>query len=499
MLERQMSATTRLVRGWAGVLLWGLLPCVSLLGSAAAQDAGPVGDDKRPPNIVYILADDLGYGDVGAYGGAKVPTPHLDRLAARGVRFTQHYSGSTVCAPSRASLMTGLHTGHVAVRGNNEHKPEGQAPMPEGTRTVGHLLQGAGYTTGAFGKWGLGYPGSVSDPLKMGFDWFYGYNCQREAHSYYPGHLWDNDQRVLLKGNAGGARKDYAPHQIHREALSFIHENKNRPFFLYYALVQPHAEMDAPEPYLERFRGRYGQETPHTKGKKGGYRATDEPKAAFAAMVTVLDDYVGAVLDALEEQGLAENTLVIFTSDNGPHGEGGHQPRFFDSSGPLRGMKRDLYEGGVRVPMIAAWPGRIAPGTTTDHVSAFWDVLPTAAAVAGVDAPAGTDGVSMLPTLLGEPGQVEHDYLYWEFPRRGGRVALRRGDWKLVRYNVNKKKPGLPELYHLATDLSETRNVAADHPERVAEMTELMRAARTRPVDPKFYFEGLGDREPTGR
>lgn len=441
---------------------------------------------ERKPNVIYILADDLGYGDLSCYGQTKFETPNIDALAAKGMRFVQHYSGSAVCAPSRCALMTGLHTGHCPVRGNSEHKPEGQTPMPADTYTLGHHFQKAGYKTGAFGKWGLGYPGSDSDPLKMGFDHFYGYNCQRIAHCYYPGFLWDDDQREMLWGNVGSFSKDYAPDFIHRKALDFIRENKEGPFFCYYAAIQPHADMIAPESYMERFRGKFLPELSH---KENYYIAQPEGHAAFAAMVTVLDDYVGEITAELESLGIAENTIVIFTSDNGPHVEGGHDPEYFQSHGALRGVKRDLYEGGIRVPMIAAWPGKIAAGSESPLVSAFWDILPTMADLTNQPLTQPTDGVSMLPTLLGEGQQREHDFLYWEFPAKGGRVAIRKGDWKGVRYNV-KKKPDSPlELYDLFSDPGEQNNVASEHSDIVAQLDKLMLESHVQARNPRFRLK----------
>lgn len=447
-----------------------------------AQDSQP---EKRPPNVIYILADDLGFGDLSCYGQQKFETPHIDSLARNGLRFTQHYSGSTVCAPSRCSLMTGLHTGHTAVRGNAKVTPEGQEPMPADTFTVAHLMQKAGYRTGLFGKWGLGSPGSVSEPLKMGFERFYGYNCQRIAHSYYPAFLWNDDKRELLFGNVAEARKEYAPDLIQEQALEFIRENKDRRFFCYYAAIQPHADMVAPERYMEKYRGRYGEETPH---KGGHYRPQPEPRAAFAGMVNVLDDYVGEIVAELDKLGIADNTLVVFTSDNGPHTEGGHDPKYFDSNGNLKGIKRDLYEGGMHVPMIASWPGTIEAGGTSDHISAFWDFLPTMAALTGQTLPNKTDGISMLPTLLGQSDQSAHDYLYWEFPDRRGRIAIRKGKWKGVRYNaaINPNSP--LELYDLSADPSEENDVAAAHPETVSEMRILLKDVRTAPANPKFDY-----------
>lgn len=429
------------------------------------------------PNVIYILADDLGYGDLSCYGQTKFQTPNIDALAARGMRFTQHYSGSAVCAPSRCSLLTGMHTGHTPVKGNSEHQPEGQMPMPADTHTIGHQLQSAGYATGVFGKWGLGYPGSVSEPLKMGFDRFYGYNCQRIAHCYYPAFLWSDNEREMLWGNVASRKDDYAPDLIHEQALKFIRESKSKdqPFFCYYAAVQPHADMVAPERYMKKYRGKF---LPELSYPEDYYVAQPEGHAAFAAMVNVLDDYVGEIIAELDALGIAENTLLIFTSDNGPHVEGGHDPEYFDSNGPLKGFKRDVYEGGVRVPMIAAWPGKIAEGSESDQVSAFWDMLPTLADLAGSPMDRKTDGVSIMPTLLGRGEQKERGYLFWDFPAQGGREAIREGDWKAVRYNIKKKPNAAIELYDLSSDPGEQNNVAAQHPELSSKLAELMKQAR---------------------
>ena len=467
-------------------LLFGLVCCG--WSSAKANDSVADGRDSQStqstqPNVIYILADDLGYGDLGCYGQAKFKTPHIDRLAINGMRFTQHYSGSTVCAPSRCALLTGMHTGHTPVRGNAEVKPEGQAPMPADTFTVGHFLKEAGYRTGIFGKWGLGAPGSVSEPLKMGFDRFYGYNCQRIAPCYYPAFVWNDAQRELLFGNVAQKRGEYAPDLIHEEALKFIRDNKDRPFFCYYAAVQPHADMVAPEKYMEKYRGKFQPETPYPEDY---YHGQAEPHAAFVGMVNVLDDYVGEIGNELEALGIAENTLIIFTSDNGPHVEGGHDPEYFNSNGSLRGYKRDLYEGGTRVPMIASWPGQIQAGSVNDHVSAFWDFLPTVADLSGRKLDRKTDGVSMVPTLLGKPNQQEHAYLYWEFPAKKGRVAIRQGDWKAVRYEIALDPDSPLELYDLSSDPGELRNVAAENPAVTSRLRILLKEARTIPDNPRF-------------
>ena len=326
-------------------------------------------------NVIYILADDLGYGDLSCYGQQKFQTPNLDRMAAEGMLFTQHYAGCTVSAPSRASLMTGLHTGHTQVRGNREISPEGQEPMAAGTFTLGKLMQDAGYTTGIFGKWGLGYPGSVSVPGTMGFDEFYGYNCQRQAHSYYPSHLWHNNEKVLFPENENNGRVTYSQDLIHAQAMQFIKNNKSKPFFAMLTYTLPHAEMNLPHDSIYRQFENSFEETPYDGSR--GYTPVEKPNASFAAMVTRLDNYVGEVLAELKELGLDKNTIVFFTSDNGPHTEGGANPDFFKSYGPLKGTKRALYEGGIRVPFIVWNPQKIKAGTKSDHISAFWDMMET--------------------------------------------------------------------------------------------------------------------------
>ena len=436
------------------------------------------------PNIVYILADDLGYGDLSCYGQTNFSTPNIDKLAESGMRFTQHYSGCTVCAPSRSALMTGQHSGHTFIRGNKEVQPEGQYPLEAKAVTLAEALKEAGYVTGAFGKWGLGFPGSVGDPNNQGFDEFYGYNCQRMGHNYYPFHMWHNQEKIILEGNAGRKTEVYGPEIIHKQALNFLETNKDNPFFMYYPSIIPHAELFAPEEYMEKYRGKFEPEHVY-EGiddgelyKIGGYGSQPESHAAFAAMVDYLDMQVGEIIAKLKELGIYENTLIMFTSDNGPHQEGGADPDYFDSNGPLKGYKRDLYEGGIRVPMIAVWDGKIAAGTESDHISAFWDVFPTVAEITGISAPQNIDGISFLPELLGNE-QTEHNYLYWEFHERGGRKALRKGNWKLVQYDVLKPEKTTTELYDLSIDLGEENNVAAENPEIVDELMQLMNSART--------------------
>ena len=450
---------------------------------------------ERPPNIIYILADDLGYGDMSSWGQKHFTTPNLDALGASGIRFTQHYSGSTVCAPSRSCLMTGLHTGHAPIRGNKEIQPEGQEPMPAATVTIPELLKEKGYKSGAFGKWGLGFPGSEGDPVNQGFDEFFGYNCQRIAHNYYSYHLWHNKQRIELDENSGDAEGVYAPELIQEKTLAFIEEHKDESFFLYVPHVIPHAEMLAPEKYMEKFRGKFLPESVYEgvdfggeKYRNGPYGSQPEAHAAFAAMVTMLDDHVGQIVSKVKELGLSENTLIIFTTDNGPHQEGGHDPHYFNSNGGLRGLKRDLYEGGIRVPMMASWPGVINPGTESNHISAFWDVLPTVADVAGIDIKEPVDGISFVPTLTGKGSQDEHEYLYWEFHERGGRQGIRKGNWKGVKYDINKIPNAPLELYDLSKDLKETDNIAAQHPEIIAELELLMKQASTPSPIERFNF-----------
>ena len=440
---------------------------------------------SQKPNIIYLIADDLGYGDLSTNGQTKFKTPQLDRMAAGGMKLTRHYAGSTVCAPSRSVLMTGLHTGHTFVRGNKEVKPEGQYPLADSIQTLAEYMKDAGYLTGGFGKWGLGSPASEGDPVNQGIDHYFGYNCQRLAHNYYPEYLWDNFEKVVLEGNANGGTGDYAHDLIHARALNFIEQNKDTSFFLFLPYTIPHAELLVPEDSLfEHFKGQF-PETPY-KGvddgpryRLGPYGSQEHPHAAFAAMVTRLDNAVGDILDKLQELGLDENTLFIFTSDNGPHKEGGADPDFFDSNAGLKGYKRDLYEGGIRVPTIAYWPGKIAAGSNSDHISAFWDLLPTCMELAEQKVPTGLDGISMLPTLLGQGQQKKHEYLYWEFHEQGGKQAVLKDKWKAIRLNVQEDPNGPLELYDLSTDEQEINNIADQHPEVVAEMAAIMKEAHT--------------------
>ena len=440
--------------------------------------------DKKP-NVVFILADDLGYGDLSCYGQEKFETPNIDKLAQSGMRFTQCYSGTTVSAPSRSCLLTGTHSGHTPVRGNLELDPEGQFPLPDDARTIFEVMKDAGYKTSAFGKWGLGYIGSTGDPKNQGCDTFYGYNCQLLAHSYYPDHLWDNDKRVELEDNnlnVQYGKGTYSQDLIHGKALEYLDNmNPDEPFFMWYPTIIPHAELIVPEDsIIQKFRGMYpekpykGTEPGSPAFRKGGYCSQFHPHATFAAMVYRLDVYVGQIIQKLKDKGLYDNTIIIFASDNGPHMEGGADPDFFNSNGIYRGYKRDLYEGGIRVPMIISWPGHVQPNTETDFMCSFWDVLPTFEEIIHPKAKQKEmDGVSMLPLLENRKGQKEHEFLYFEFQELNGRQAVRKGPWKLVHMNIRGDKPYY-ELYNLASDPSERHNILDQYPEKVAELKDIM-------------------------
>jgi arylsulfatase A-like enzyme len=461
-------------------------------GLAFAQLKRPA---KRPPNIIFIVADDLGYGDVSCYGQQRFQTPHIDRLAAEGLKFTQGYAGTAVCSPSRSSLFTGQHTGHTPVRGNLAVKPEGQYPLPDSSRIIPRLLKQAGYATGCFGKWGLGGPGSSGDPVNQGFDEFFGYNSQTLAHNYYPYYLWHNREKVMLPENRGARSGTYAPTLIQEHLLAFIRQHRAQPFAVFMTTVIPHAELAAPPAYMQKAIGRYGPEKPYIGpdtsapgfAKSGPYLSQPYPKAAVVATMRVLDDQVGQLMQLLKQLKLDDNTLVVFTSDNGPSAEGGKDLAYFNSSGGLRGAKRDLYEGGIRVPFIVRWPGQVKAGTTTAQLAAFWDFLPTFMEVAGLKTPTGTDGLSLLPTLTGRGKQVQHPHLYWEFYEQGGSVAARWGRWKGVRLNMATAPTGPIELYDLTADPHEMRNVATQHPEVVAHFAQIFTQEHV--PSPAFRFQ----------
>lgn len=433
-----------------------------LLKTMAAAPAILTGQTRRPPNIVFILADDLGYGDLGCYGQTRIATPNIDRLASEGIRFTQAYAGATVCAPSRCCLMTGKHTGHATVRGNK--KPEVGLMAQEAT--VASMLKQQGYTTALYGKWGLGGPGTGSVPMRRGFDDFYGYLDQQHAHNAYPEHIWSGENEVMLTNNWFYQRKEFAPDLFARKAYEFLEKPPRNPFFLYFPTIIPHANNE-----LGRVNPN-GMEAPDL----GPYAQKDWPEQekTFAAAITRMDGYVGRILDLLDRGGLAENTLVVFSSDNGPHAEGNHRPGFFESSGPLRGVKRDLYDGGIRVPMITRWKGTIKPGQVSDATWAFWDFLPSACALTGATRPDGIDGINVLPAIT-EGRSVVRDHFYWEFHEGGFAQAVRKGDWKLVR----QRPKFTSELYDLSKDVGERNDVAAQHPQVVAELERLFKTSRT--------------------
>ena len=484
---------------------------------------------SKKPNIVYILADDLGYNELGCYGQDKIETPNIDALAASGIRFTQHYSGSPVCAPSRCVLMTGKHTGHAYIRGNDEwgergdtwnfakavEDPnlEGQRPLPVGTKTIGSLLQGVGYKTAIVGKWGLGAPLTNSIPTKMGFDFFYGYNCQRQAHTFYPKHLWKNEEKDWLDNElvvpgtklAEGADpndpasyskyrlSEYAPELMLEEALGFVRENKESPFFLNFSSPIPHVPLQAPEKWVEYYQEKLGPEEPYLGNR--GYFPDRTPRATYAAMVSYLDEQVGDIVSELKKLGLYENTLILFSSDNGPTYNGGSDSAYFDSASPFKSeygwAKGFSTEGGIRVPMIASWEGTIKGGRTSQHVSAFWDVLPTLCELSGASVPSDVDGLSFVPTLLGEP-QEPHEFLYWEFPAYEGQQAVRMGDWKALRKGIFKGNMDL-ELYNLKTDPREQFDVSKENPNVVAKIEAIMKTEREPAVLERFKIKQLGD------
>jgi arylsulfatase A-like enzyme len=426
------------------------------------------------PNIVFILADDLGYGDVGCYGQKRIQTPNIDRLAKEGLRFTDFYAGCTVCAPSRCVLMTGYHTGHAHIRGNaGRERPEVQV-LRDSDVTVAEVLKKAGYSTALCGKWGLGDEGTIGTPNKQGFDYFFGYFNQFHAHNYYPGYLFKNEDRYPLKNvvpgdgpfGVGVATKqvEYSADLITAEALKWVEEHHRQPFFLYYSPTLPHANNEG---------GQKGMEVPDL----GAYANTDWPpqQKAHAAMITRMDADVGRLLDLLKKLGVDQNTIIFFSSDNGPHREGGNNPDFNDSNGPLTGIKRDLTEGGIRVPFIARWPGHVSPGVSS-FVGGFQDLMPTLAQLTGsLDAvPKNIDGLSIVPTLLGQPAiQKQHDYLYWTFYERGGGQATRVGNWKVIQQPMDSAV----RLYDLSKDLGEDRDLAAQHRDIVTKLKATMKSA----------------------
>lgn len=472
---------------------------------------------ERPPNIIFLIADDLGYGDIGAFGQTKIKTPSLDKLASEGMKLTRHYSGNPVCATSRCVLMTGKHPGHAQIRDNRETKPEGQYPIVAGTKTIARILNENGYATGGFGKWGLGGPESDGRPVKQGFDKFFGYNCQAKAHNFYPLYLWDNDTKVELRNPAFAAHQkfppdtdrndpanyrrysgvDYAPDLISEQAVKFVELNKDRPFFLYYPTTVPHLALQVPDDSLEEYKGRF-EETPYDGTR--AYLPNLTPRATYAAMVTRMDREIGRILKKVDELGLTENTIVVFTSDNGPlYNElGGTDTDFFNSAKDLRGRKGSVYEGGVRVPTLVRFPGRVGLKTESDRITGFEDWLPTLLSLAGLQSkiPDDVDGVDFSATLRGQ-SQPVREFLYREFPGYGGQQAVWSGKWKAVRQNLNRPAAGaaakkaagkkqnsrpvniVTELYDLEADHTESKDVASEHPEVVRQMEFIMKQQHT--------------------
>lgn len=504
------------MKNYGSILLALPLPVLGANGSAQTQ---PV----PKPNVVFILADDLGYGDLGCYGQKIIRTPNIDRLAARGIRFTQHYAGAPVSAPSRSTLLTGLHTGHAPIRGNDEltergdvwsHRAmlddpslEGQCPMPAETRTLGHLMKSSGYVTGMVGKWGLGYPGSESTPRKMGFDYFYGYMCQRHAHTYYPMYLWENDRRVMLDNApllspvariAAEAdkydpalydtykRRTYAGDAMFEALTRFVDEHASEPFFLMWTTPIPHVSLQAPERWVEYYHDLIGEEEPFLGDR---YLPCRYPRATYAAMISYLDEQVGMLVEQLERKGILDDTIIVFTSDNGATFNGGSDSSYFNSNGLFDSRfgwgKNSLHEGGVRVPMILSWPRMIDDYRQSDLVCWGCDFLPTFAEMSGAPVPR-TDGISLCDEIAGRP-QRQHDYLYWEYPDGAGQKAVRKGKWKGLVQRIRKGNTTM-QLFNLETDPREQYDLAQDYPEVVRELEAIMREVHTDSPNPKFRF-----------
>ena len=456
-----------------------------LLSSAVLSSAFALhAQEKNPetlPNVIYIMADDLGIGDLGCYGQRFIETPGIDKLAANGMRFAQHYAGCTVSAPSRASLMTGMHTGRAYIRGNKgvvgaDGKPY-DYPLADEQVTVGEIMKKSDYATACIGKWGLGGPDSEGHPNRQGFDYFFGYLGQANAHRYYPEFLFENNTKINLN------KEVYSHDLIMNKALEYIEKNAKKPFFLYLTPTIPHADLIVPENELGKYDGMFDE-----KPYRGGYTAQDKPRATFAAMVSRLDRDVQRIMDLLEEKGIIENTIVIFTSDNGTHTEGGHDPFAFDSNSGFRGSKRDLYEGGIRTPFIVHWPAKIEPGKVSYHVSAFWDFLPTMCELTNQELPTKVGGSSYLPTLTGQGEQVKHEYLYWEFHEQGGKQAVWKDNWKLIRFQVNNPEQTRYELYNLSFDPTEVLDVSKQYEDKVKELIAIMDEAHI--PSPLFPFKG---------
>ncbi len=455
---------------------------------ADGNDVSAKTSDKkaRKPNIIFFFADDLGYGELGCYGQKWIKTPNIDAIAKNGIRFTQHYSAQAVCAPCRCSLMTGLHQGHAYIRGNGNPKERrgkgkprdlyfpGQHPIPDQTLTIAEVLKKQGYKTAAIGKWGLGFEGSSGDPNKQGFDLFYGFLCQVHAHNHYPRFLWKNGKKQLQKGNDRTLNGEtFSQDQFTKEALEFIKANRDEPFFLYMPFAIPHLSIQVTDESLKQYKGKI----PEEKYQHRGYLKHPFPRAGYAAMISHLDRDIGKIVSLVKQLGLEEDTLIMFSSDNGPTYRrlGGSDSVFFNSAGKFRGYKGDLWEGGIRVPMVASWKGKIKPGSESDLISALWDMFPTFCDVSGAKTPENIDGISLLPTLLGKGEQKKHEYLYWEFPSYGGQQAVRMGKWKGIRRNLFKKPDAPLMLFDLESDIGEQTDIAKDHPEVVKKIRAAMK------------------------
>ena len=440
-----------------------------LAGGTLGLTTAHAQDTAKAPNIIYILADDLGINDLGCYGQQKIKTPAIDQMASEGMRFTHHYSGAAVSAPSRCTLLTGLHTGHCQVRGLPNFSASGKpVDMDDNTRTIAHLLSERGYQTAIIGKWGLAEGDMHSMPLHRGFDYFFGYKTHVDAHHYYPEYLWRNNEKVMLPGNKPQQRKgQYSNDLFTQDAVKYIRDHQEQPFFLFLSYSVPHFEMTVPEDSKQQYKG---LKWPKRRLPNGHYFNDEDGNTAYAGMVSRLDRYVAQIIQTLKDLGMDENTIVCFASDNGPEYDNG----FFKSNAPYRGRKRDLYEGGVRAPFIVRWPGKVAPGSTSDHISAFWDFMPTACEIAGKRLKEKTDGISFLPTLLGKKQKV-HKYLYWETNMKQGPIqAIRMGKWKAVKF-LNKEI----ELYDILADPSEKKNVAAQHPAEIKKIKKILKKSRT--------------------
>jgi arylsulfatase len=484
---------------------------------------------KNPskPNIVYILADDLGYGDLGCYGQQKIETPNIDALAKEGKRFTQHYA-FPVCAPSRYSLLTGINSGKAYIRGNDEWDErgdvwnfkameanpflEGQRPIPDSAVTIAEVLKKAGYTTGIIGKWGLGAPYTNGEPNKQGFDYFYGFICQRQDHTYYPGHLWENENRVPLnnkivdpqirfpkdkdsldeKNYEVYQQQDYAPALLIKAALNFIDKNTAKPFFLFYTTPLPHASLQAPKKWTDYYHKKLGDEKPYLGGS---YFPCRYPNATYAAMISALDEQVGEIVKELKAKGIYDNTIIMFCSDNGPSSEGGNHPLFFNSGGPFKSEYGwgSVHEGGIREPFIVEWKGKVKAGSTSDMISATTDIMPTLCDLLNIYSPKNIDGISILPEISGGRQTQQHDYLYWEFPEYGGQLAIRMDNWKGVILNIKKGNMQW-QLFDLNNDIQEQQDVAAQHPDIIKKMNAIVKKEHHTPEVKTFLMPALEEK-----